>query len=229
MPTLRSLIIALFLGMLLLPASLTAQNKFGAKIGSAMYQPLTSNAQDFPNLGFEVGFSSKFLLSEQPRLNLMPEFGYLMGNAKNFQSEVLLCETGQPPIGPVQKNNLLIHNLFGGLYMTYDFDPQELFTLVAGPEAYNTIAITRVLDYQVGPSPDNTNREFCNLDTDQINLQTWHVNLRYGVETRIVDKPAIETKLYFNFIQQVYPFNSILPAGAVLGAKMYFPALFKQG
>ena len=202
-----------------------AQFWTGLKFGTTFYQPKTEFAQDFPRAGLELGVTTKFHI-KQSGWRIMPEFGYFMGNANVVLNPTSL-DGAYFGIDPalVTQSNLLMHNLKFGLYAEKALGNKEVFTVFFGPEVFNNLGQTHVIRYRVPGGGDEPIQE--TFSGDISGVPDWYVNFRYGAAFRVAPQASTIWQVYVSLIHQadVQPW---WPAGAVIGLKGYFPALFRR-
>lgn len=170
-------------------------------------------------------FTGKFQLSENNAHRVMVEFGYVLANAPSGITEEAFYSkyTGQPLSvqgGIITDANVLTH--FASASVMYQFTPlsNDVLNVYIGPEFSRMLGYSFVIDYTLGPNPDDEIQEIFPGNMRYIN-RIWYYNIRYGIDLSIARGQRTDWKLYGNFIHQLDR-RPYFPAGFSLGVKFYF-------
>lgn len=202
-----------------------AQLWTGLKLGMTYYQPKTEFAQDMPRPGNEIGVTAKVHIN-QTGWRIMPEFGYFMGNANVGLNQNSLdgAYYGIDP-GQVERSTLMMHNLSFGVFAEKAFGKREQFTAFFGPEVFQNLGQTHIIRYYVPGGGDAPIQEAFGGDLEGV--PNWYFNVRYGAAFRVAEQSKQIWQVYVALIHQTNR-QPWWPAGAVIGLRAYFPALFRR-
>lgn len=210
----------------LAPMLLYGQGEFGIKAATTLYQPQYDLGATFPRPGVAVGGISKFQVTDNPQHRVQVEFGYLMGNSNiNFDPDRMLLKYTFGPNDRITDANLLMHFLNAYIGYEWNLTGNNDYSFTIGPDVTYMFARTFVIEVEYANDPDSRQNLFTGGRVDD--LDEYFLNIRWGGEVKLKDTGNSLFMLYLNFIHQVDQ-RPYLPAGGLLGVKMYFRSLTRN-
>jgi hypothetical protein len=208
----------------LVPPQATAQNnlldaKFGGRIGMLVYRPRLGNAARPPRAGLLVGGNANLALGRNGLIHLMPEFGYMLANSREYQNPFnpFLSNVSGLPFPDGTSVNIISHFLQGALLLKFCNNSQETFGLYFGPAFHYMINQTLVFEQPV-PGQEETLQEIQSGLNDE--MRQVFTNFYLGAEARFT--PVTQAVGVYGFIHSIHQVDEDphLPAGFAIGAKL---------